>query len=85
MLRNKEELNVYFSNWADSCQILWMTYVIAAAVDCIREALIETSLAFPFLEPFLPYYDSIRGEPAFVELLREIEETTRSTAIALDY
>ena len=29
--------------------------------------------SLPFLEPFLPYYDSIRNEAAFVALLAEIQ------------
>jgi len=45
----------------------------AAAVECIRESLDEASLVFPFLEPHLPYYDSIRDEPKFIELLAEID------------
>jgi len=27
----------------------------------------------PFLEPFLPYYDPIRDEPEFIELLAELD------------
>jgi hypothetical protein len=26
----------------------------------------------PFLEPFLPYYDSVRDSPEFIELLAEL-------------
>ena len=44
-----------------------------AAVDCLRKAFSEPSMAHPFLEPRLPFYDPIRDDPAFVELLAEIE------------
>jgi TolB-like protein len=56
-----------------ACQVLGMAGASGAAAECIRESLNEASLVFPFLEPFLPYYDSIRDEPAFIELLAEIE------------
>jgi hypothetical protein len=44
----------------------------AAAVECIQESLDEIGLMLPFQEPLLPYYDSIRDEPEFIELLAEI-------------
>jgi len=56
-----------------ACQILGMAGATEAAVVCIRAALVERSLAFPYLEPFLPYYDSVRDDPLFVELLAEID------------
>jgi len=46
----------------------WLVLQVAD-VDCLREAYPKPSTAFPFLEPYLPYYDPIRDEPAFVELL----------------
>ena len=46
------------------------------AVGCIRIGLAEASFVMPFMEPYLPYYDSIRDEPAFVELLAEIGDAT---------
>lgn len=56
---------------AEACQVLGMAAATQAAVNCLREAYSKPSPAFPFLEPYLPYYDSIRNEPAFVELLAE--------------
>lgn len=50
-----------------------MAGATTAAVDCIREALVEPSLALPFLEPYLPYYDSIRDQPEFIALLSELD------------
>ena len=44
-----------------------------AVVDCIRTGLVRPSYVTPYLEPFLSYYDSIRDEPEFVELLGEIQ------------
>jgi TolB-like protein len=57
----------------ESCRLLGMAGATAAAVECIRTGLAEPSLVMPFMEPFLPYYDSMRDEPEFVELLAEIE------------
>jgi len=61
----------YWGAAADACRILGMAGATTAAVDCLREAYSKPSAAFPFLEPYLPYYDPIRDEPAFVELLAE--------------
>jgi hypothetical protein len=44
-----------------------------AAVKCIREGLIEPSHVTPFLEPYLPFYDAIREQPEFIEMLTEID------------
>jgi hypothetical protein len=51
-----------------ACRILGMAKASAAAVECIRDALAEPSYVMPFVEPYLPYYDSIRGDPEFIEL-----------------
>jgi len=56
-----------------ACRMLGMARATAAAVECIRTGLAEPSFIMPFMEPFLPYYDSMRDEPEFVELLAEIE------------
>lgn len=61
-----------------SCQALGIARAGAAAVECIRESLDEASLVYPFLEPNLPYYDAIRDEPEFIELLTEIESSTNN-------
>jgi hypothetical protein len=55
-----------------ACQILGMAGAADAAVECIRIGLAEPSEVMPFMEPYLPYYDSIRDEPAFVDLIAEI-------------
>jgi hypothetical protein len=57
----------------DACQVLGMAGAASAAVDCLRKAFAEPSNAHPFFEPYLPYYDSIREDPAFTELLAEFE------------
>jgi len=41
-------------------------------VKCIRTGLAEPNLVFPFFEPVLSSYDSIRDEPEFVELLADL-------------
>jgi hypothetical protein len=56
----------------EMCRLLGMAGASTAAVDCIREGLSEPSLVMPFKEAYLPYYDSIRGEPEFVALLAEL-------------
>jgi len=60
-----------------SCQILGMVKATTAAVNCIRTGLKDPSYATPFLEPYLPFYDSIRDEPEFIELLDEIENESK--------
>ena len=67
------------SDWPDrtfyrdlTCQILGMAGAAEAAVTCLRTGLSEPSRVMPFLEPYLPYYDSIRDEAVFVELLAEL-------------
>ncbi len=32
----------------------------------------------PFLEPFLPYYDSMRDEPVFVDLLADLADAANN-------
>jgi len=68
----RQDMTDYSAYAAETCQVLGMAGAAQAAVDCLREALSKPSNVYPFLEPFLPYYDSIRDEPAFVELLAEI-------------
>jgi len=55
-----------------ACRALGMAGATAAAVDCIRSGLARPSVVKPFMEPYLPYYDSMRDEPAFTALLSEI-------------
>ena len=56
-----------------SCRALGMAGATVAATECIRTSLVEPSAVMPFVEPFLPYYDSIREQPEFVDLLTEIQ------------
>ena len=55
------------------CWIFGIAQAARSAVKCIRDALVEPSTAMPFLEPLLPYYDPIRHEPEFVDLLTELD------------
>jgi hypothetical protein len=50
-----------------------MAAAVSAAVECVRSGLSELSFVMPFVEPFLPYYDSMRNDPGFVEFLAEIQ------------
>jgi len=45
------------------------------AVECMREGLEEPSNVMPFFEPYLPFYDAVRDEPAFIEMLADIDGT----------
>jgi TolB-like protein/tetratricopeptide (TPR) repeat protein len=69
----RQDMTDYSSFAAETCQTLAMAGATTATVDCLREAFVKPSNAFPFLEPLLPHYDPIRDDPAFVELLAEIE------------
>jgi TolB-like protein/DNA-binding winged helix-turn-helix (wHTH) protein len=56
-----------------ACRALGMAAATSAAVECIRAGLAAPSLVMPFVEPYLPYYDSMRNEAEFVDLLAEIQ------------
>jgi len=56
-----------------TCQLLGLAGAADATVQCLRDGLKEPSRVLPFLEPKLPYYDSIRDEPAFIALVEEME------------
>ena len=63
--------------WRDVvCRLFGMAGATEAAVDCIREGLAEPSGVAPFLEPYLPFYDGVRGEPVFAELVEELSNST---------
>jgi TolB-like protein len=68
-----EDLAGYILFKNQTCQILAMAGAAREAVRCIREGIAEPSNLIPFVEPFLPFYDLIRDEPEFVELLAEID------------
>ena len=57
------------------CRTFAIANAVESAVDCLRRVLTEPSSAVGFLEPRMPEYDSIRDEPAFIELLGEIEDS----------
>jgi len=64
-----------------ACRVLGMIEATHATVKCIRDGLKEPSLVMPFLEPYLPYYDSLRDKPEFIEMLAEIEENPESESV----
>jgi hypothetical protein len=55
-----------------------------AAVECIRTGLEEPSHVAPYLEPWLPNYDRIRDDPAFVALLDELEGAGHKPSAAVE-
>jgi hypothetical protein len=57
----------------EACRVLGMIGAADAAVKCIRDGLEEPSYIAPFFEPYLPFYDSVRNEPVFVEMLEDID------------
>lgn len=59
-------------NWDKACQNLGIAGAAEAAVKCIREGLEQPSTIMPFIEPHLPFYDPIRNEPVFIELVEEL-------------
>jgi len=60
-----------------ACRALGMAAATADAVDCIRSGLAMPSFVMPFIEPHMPYYDSIRNQPEFIELLADIQASTQ--------
>jgi TolB-like protein len=69
---SKQDLAERALNWNLACEPLGMAGAAEAAVRCIRDGLLEPSAIIPFYEPHLPYYDPIRNEPVFVELVQEL-------------
>jgi TolB-like protein len=61
------------NNTQYACRVLGMIEAVHATVKCIRDGLREPSLILPFLEPYLPFYDSLRDKPEFIEMLVEID------------
>lgn len=51
------------------CRALGMARAVRAATECLRSAFVEPSAAMPFIEPLLPYYDSMRDDPRFAVVL----------------
>jgi hypothetical protein len=62
----------------ETCRILGMAHATTSAIECVRTGLVEPTYVVPFIEPFLPYYDSIRDESEFVELLAEIDSAANN-------
>jgi len=56
-----------------ACRALAMAGAVAASLECLTAALGAPSLVMPFIEPFLPYYDPIRGDARFERFLNDLE------------
>jgi hypothetical protein len=63
----------------EACRVLGMIAATQAAVKCIRDGLKEPSHVHPFLEPYLPFYDSIRDQSEFIEMLADIDPVRPSS------
>ncbi|MBE9538300.1 MAG: hypothetical protein IMF06_04410, partial [Proteobacteria bacterium] len=61
----------------EACRILGIIGATQAAVKCIRAGTVETSYVMPFFEPYLPFYDPLRGEPEFIQMLADIDRPER--------
>lgn len=59
----------------EACRVLGMIAATEAAVNCLRDGQVEPSTVHPFLEPYLPFYDSIRDQPEFIEMVAEIDKS----------
>ena len=57
----------------NACRVLGMITAAQAAVKCLRDGLLEPSVVIPFFEPYLPFYDSLRDKPEFIEMLADID------------
>jgi len=68
----EQDLADKMRSWELACRALGMAGAAEAAVRCIREGLEQPSNVAPFIEPHVPYYDPIRSEPVFLELLQEL-------------
>ena len=55
------------------CRVLGLIEATTATVKCIRDGFEQASFMHPFLEPYLPFYDSMRDEPEFIEMLNHID------------
>ena len=75
---SKQDLVERTVYWNLACETLSMAGAAEAAVRCIRDGLAEPSAIIPFIEPHLPYYDPIRNEPVFVELVEELANSSRT-------
>ncbi|MEQ8516486.1 MAG: winged helix-turn-helix domain-containing protein [Chromatocurvus sp.] len=58
-----------------ACRVLALAGAVSATLECLRSGLAEPSRIMPFLEPLLPYYDSMREDPRFVEFLTGLRST----------
>ncbi|MDO8861637.1 winged helix-turn-helix domain-containing protein [Haliea sp. E1-2-M8] len=55
-----------------ACRTLAMAEAaVTATLECLRSALEEPSRVMPFIEPYLPYYDSIREDTRFIEFFAD--------------
>lgn len=56
-----------------ACKVLGMISEVELAVECLNKAFEQPSRASRFLEPYMPFYDSIRSSTAFKKLLSNVD------------
>lgn len=63
------------------CRIVGMLGEAHLAAQCIRDGLTEPSQIMYFLEPALPFYDPVRSEPEFIQMVADLPEAEASGAV----
>ena len=72
---NKQPLDLteITMNHHNACRVLAMVSS-QQTIICLTKAFETTSLAVPFFEPYLPFYDSVRETDAFKNMLANISK-----------
>jgi TolB-like protein len=55
------------------CVMLAMISETNSTVECLRSQFQQPSYTLPFLHPHLPFFDAMRNEPVFMEMMKDIE------------
>jgi len=58
---------------ATTCWTLGIAGATTEATKCLRTYFLKPSYAMPFMDPYLPFFDSMRDDPQFLELMSEVE------------
>lgn len=72
-LRNMTDATEKAYSFGQVCQTYGMAGATKEAVDCIRNGLTEPSSMRPWIDPHLPFYDTVRNTPEFQVLMAELE------------
>jgi len=55
------------------CWTLGIAGATTEATKCLRTYFVKPSNAMPFMDPYLPFFDSMRDDPQFLELMSDVE------------